>query len=533
MTLPDKVAQLVMPWVGGGYSAFDDPGLERVSRWVDSLHVGGVVISIGSPLDIAARLNHLQRLAPLPLLVASDLEGGTAFRFTGGTGFPTNMGVGAAGRDDYARAMGRITALEGRAVGVHVTFSPVADVNNNPDNPIINTRSFGEDPALVARMVAAQVRGTHEGGMLATAKHFPGHGDTDTDSHLALPVVAADWTRLSAVELVPFRAAIAAGVDLVMSAHVALPGIDSGLTRPATMVPSILTGILRDSLGFRGLIVTDALDMGGVVASYGTGEAAVQALVAGTDIVLMPTDPVVAVKAIVDAVRTGRVPESRIDASVLKLLTLKEDLGLHRQRTVNLDSVPVVVGRREHTALAAAASAESLVLLQDAGLLDSLAHGRRRIAVVAYGEGNGSSVGSILSAELRQAGHEVTMVRLSPASGPASYDSAGTIAAARDFAVFAVAVRAREKAQSVAMPVALASLISAAGPRGALLSFGSPYLITETPGVGTYLLAWVTNPLTERAAAGALHGGAVTGRLPVAIPPRWRVGDGIQRPASR
>lgn len=533
MTLPDKVAQLIMPWVGGGYSAYDDPTLERVSRWVDSLHVGGVVISIGSPLDIAARLNQLQRQAPIPLLVAADLEGGTAFRFTGGTAFPTNMGVGATGRDDFAHAMGRITALEGRAVGVHVTFSPVADINNNPANPIINTRSFGEDPGLVARMVAAQVRGTREGGMLATAKHFPGHGDTGTDSHLALPVVPVDWARLSAVELVPFRAAIAAGVALVMSAHIALPGIDSGLTRPATMVPSILTGILRDSLGFRGLIITDALDMGGVVAGYGAGEAAVQALLAGSDILLMPTDPVIAVGAVVEAVRTGRVSEARVDTSVRKLLGLKESLGLHRQRTVNLDSIPAVVGRAEHTALAAEASAKSLVLLKDAGLIDSLARAPRRIAVVAYGEGVGSAVGTTLSAELRRAGHGVTMVRLSPASGPASYDSAGTITAAGDYVIFAVAVRAREGAGTVAMPAALATLIAAAGQRGALISFGSPYIIGQAPEVGTCLLAWVTNVLTERAAAGALGGAAITGRLPVSIPPQWQVGAGIERRGSR
>jgi beta-N-acetylhexosaminidase len=425
--------------------------------------------------------------------------------------------------------MGRITALEGRAVGVHVTFSPVADVNNNPANPIINTRSFGEDPGLVARMVAAQVRGTREGGMLATAKHFPGHGDTGTDSHLALPVVPVAWARLSAVELVPFRAAIAAGVEAVMSAHIALPGIDSGRTRPATMVPSILTGILRDSLGFRGLIVTDALDMGGVVAGYGTGEAAVQALLAGSDILLMPTDPVVAVRAVVEAVGAGRVTEARIDTSVRKLLNLKEALGLYRQRTVSLDSVPAVVGRAEHTALAAEASARSLVLLQDGGLIDSLTRANRRIAVVTYGEGSGSAVGTTLAAELRRAGHDVTTARLSPASGPASYDSAGTIAAGGDYVIFAVAVRAREGAGTVAMPAALAALIGAAGPRGALVSFGSPYVIAQAPEVGTCVLAWVTNPLTERAAAGALQGAAVSGRLPVTIPPRWPIGTGIER----
>ncbi|HLQ21685.1 MAG TPA: glycoside hydrolase family 3 N-terminal domain-containing protein, partial [Gemmatimonadales bacterium] len=225
LSLRDKVAQLVMPWMAGTYAAYDDWGFAETVHMVDSLHVGGVIVSVGSPLDIAARLNWLQDRSALPLLIASDLEGGTAIRLNGGTPFPSNMGVGASGRDSDAYAMGRVTAEEGRAVGIHLAFAPVADVNSNPANPIINTRSFGEDPRAVARFVAAEVRGLEEHGMLATAKHFPGHGDTRTDSHLGLAVVPADWTRLDTLELIPFRAAIQAGVTGVMSAHVALPAL--------------------------------------------------------------------------------------------------------------------------------------------------------------------------------------------------------------------------------------------------------------------------------------------------------------------
>jgi beta-N-acetylhexosaminidase len=295
------------------------------------------------------------------------------------------------------------------------------------------------------------------------------------------------------------------------------------------MVPGILTGILRDSLGFRGLIVTDALDMGGIVSGYGPGEAAVQALLAGSDILLMPTDPVVAVRAVTEAVRAGRVREARVDESVRRILMIKQRLGLHRRRTVNLDSVPALVGRAAHLDLAREASRQSLVLLKDGGLLDTLARGARRLAMISYGEGTGGTVGTTLAAELRRAGHEVASFRLSPASGPASYDSAAALAASRDQVLFAVAVRPRESAGTVAMPAPLASLIRAAGPRGGLISFGSPYLITEVTDIGTYLLAWVANPLTERAAALAFAGGDVTGRLPVSIPPDWRVGDGLQR----
>ena len=222
------------------------------------------------------------------------------------------MGVGATGSDSAAYEIGRITALEGRAVGVHLAFAPVADVNNNPANPIINTRSFGEDPADVGRLVAAEVRGLQDHGMLATAKHFPGHGDTGTDSHLALPVIGSTWARLDSVELVPFRAAIAAGVDVVMSAHIALPGIDRGQLRPGTVAPNILTGILRDSLGFHGLIVTDALNMAGVADLYGA-EAGVRAFLAGADLLLQPADPRAAIDAMARAVDRGEITTERLD----------------------------------------------------------------------------------------------------------------------------------------------------------------------------------------------------------------------------
>ena len=533
MTLAEKAAQLVMPWIPGTYAAFDDPAFERIVRWVDSLKVGSLIVSIGSPLDVAAKLNFLQRRARLPLLIASDLEGGTAFRFTGGTGFPTNMGVGAAGSEAEAYQLGRIIAEEGRKVGVHITFSPVADVNNNPANPIINTRSFGGDARAVGRLVAAQVRGTQEHGMLATAKHFPGHGDTETDSHLALPVIAADWAHLDSVELVPFRAAIKAGVELIMSAHIALPALDSGRTRPATMVPEILTGILRDSLRFKGVIVTDALDMGGIVASYGAGEAAVQALRAGSDILLQPSDPVVAVKAVVQAVKDGRLTTARLDRSVRRILELKVRLGLFTRRTVNLDSVGYVVGRKASQDATRAASTEALVLLRDStGILDSTAAGRCRIAVVTYGEANAGTVGGVLAGELRRHGHELTVFRLYPTSGPASYDSARATLDGDGLALFAVSVRARESKGSITMPEPLGTLIAGSVRPALLVSFGSPYIISQVPSVPAYLLAWLANPFTERAVAEALAGAAITGTVPVVVPPGYQIGAGIQRHAK-
>src|SRR6266705_715164 len=297
LTTRQKVAQLVVPWLTGSYTAFDDSLFQTAARWVDSLAVGGLIVSVGSPFDIAAKLNALQRRSRLPLLVSADLEWGAGMRVVGATAFPQIMAVGATGDPRDAYQIGAAAATEGRAVGIHVNFAPDADVNNNPANPIINVRSFGEDPRTVSRLVAQYVHGLHEHGMLATLKHFPGHGDTQTDSHIALPVIGAGYPRLDSLELVPFRAGIAAGADVVMSAHIAFPSF-TGSDDPGTLSAAVLTGLLRDSLHFQGLVVTDALTMGAIVTKYGAGEATVRAFLAGSDLLLMPADPDSALNAI-------------------------------------------------------------------------------------------------------------------------------------------------------------------------------------------------------------------------------------------
>ncbi|MEP6573838.1 MAG: glycoside hydrolase family 3 N-terminal domain-containing protein [Gemmatimonadota bacterium] len=529
----DKIAQIVMPWIPGGYQAFDDSLFTRMEGWVDSLHVGGLIISIGTPLDVAAKLNRLQQRSALPLLVASDLEGGTSFRLNGGTPFPTNMGIGAGGRETDAYEVGRITALEGRAVGIHLTFAPVADVNNNPANPIINTRSFGEDQHQVASLVAATIRGIQDHGMLATAKHFPGHGDTGTDSHIALPVITSNWARLDTLELVPFRAAIGAGVAVVMSAHIALPGIDSESTRPATLDPKILTGILRDSLGFHGVAVTDALNMGGIVGTYGQGEAAVLAFLAGADLLLQPADPRIAIDAMEAAVTSGRVSRQRLDASLRRVLELKRRSGLFARRTVPLDSVPEIVGRREFITAAREISERSIVLVADSlGTVDSLRAGHRNATVILYGDENASGLGATLLPEMRARGMTLTVFRLWPASGPASYDSARAAINHSATTIFVAAVRATAGRGTIALPDSLAFLIdqTALERQAVLVSLGSPYILGQTPHVSSYLLGWATNPVTEWAMARALTGQSeITGHLPITLPPLYPSGYGLQR----
>ena len=532
LSVRDKIAQLVVPWIPGNYAAYDDEGFVRAEAWVESLHIGGLIVSAGSPLDIAAKLNRLQQRSRYPLLIASDFEGGTSLRFSGGTPLPPNMGVGATGSDTAAYEVGRITALEGRAVGVQLAFAPVADVNNNPANPIINTRSFGEDPKQVAGMVAAEVRGLQDHGMLATAKHFPGHGDTGTDSHLALPVITADWGRLDTVELVPFRAAISAGVKVVMSAHIALPGIDQGQVRPGTVAPNILTGVLRDSLGFRGLIVTDALNMAGVASAYGA-RAAVLAFQAGADLLLQPADPVATINAMAAAVDRGEISTERLDRSLRMVLETKRALGLFTRRTVPLDSVPAVVGSSAFEAEALDLAARSVVLVKDVGgTVYGLKTERPALALVCYAEEDNRTAGAALAAGLRAQGFPVSAFRLWPSSGTASYDSALYALNRSRIAVFVTADRPTAWRGALGLPETLMGVISASTRLRptVLVSLGNPYLISRLPEVGSYVIGWRSNPLIEQAVARALAGVApITGRLPISIPPTYPRGWGLQR----
>jgi len=532
LTTRQKIGQLIMPWLMGHYTALDSDEFDRIAYWVDSLQLGGIVISVGSPLDATAKLNALQERSNLPLLIAADLEWGSGMRLVGGTSFPMAMAIGATGDTNDAYELGRVTALEARAAGIHMTFSPVADVNNNPNNPIINTRAFGEDPHEVARLVAAYIRGARANGLFTTAKHFPGHGDTQTDSHIELPVVSACWSRLDSLELVPFRAAIRAGVTAVMTAHVAMPCIDgTDDPPPATLSSRITAGILRDSLGFRGLILTDALSMGAIVAKYGPGESAVQAFLAGNDLILIPADPRAALNAMVTAVESGRVPQARLDASVRKMLQLKNDAGLFRWRTARLADIQAAVGRRDFQAIADDVAQRSLTLIQP-GTIREYRSSRGRVALITYAEETNLTIGNTLIQELRSLGDTVNPFRLYPASGPASYDSARTVIKQSPRVVFAMGVRFIAGRGHIQLPDSLAALISMTerAKPSILASLGSPYLLNQIPGyTGAYLLAWSDFTATEHAVARALAGGApITGHLPISLSERYPRGYGIQ-----
>src|SRR5258705_9732214 len=432
-----KVAQLVVPWLTGSYAAFDDSAFQVATRWVDTLQVGGIIVSTGSPFDIAAKLNALQRRSRLPLLISADLEWGAAMRVVGATGFPAIMATGATGDERDAYTIGRGAPPEGRAVGIHVNFAPDAAVNNNPLNPIINTRSFGEDPRAVAKLVRAYVRGLQDNGMLATLKHFPGHGDTETDSHIGLPVIRATYGRLDTLELIPFRAGIEAGAEIVMSSHIAFPAL-TGSDDPGTLSPAVLTGLLRDSLKFHGLVVTDALEMGAIVTKYGPGEATVRAFLAGSDLLLIPADADSAINSMVAAVANGRITAERLDASVRRVLQIKRRLGLFERRRVPLASIMRIVGSKTDQDLANDMASRALTLVRDtAGTLARLRATRSRIALIAYADEQNTSVGARIVESLQKGGDTVTFFRLWPMSGSPSYDSARIAIAPAPTAVFA------------------------------------------------------------------------------------------------
>ncbi|MGH7567860.1 MAG: glycoside hydrolase family 3 protein, partial [Gemmatimonadales bacterium] len=529
LTPRQKVAQLITPWLSGGYAAFDDSAFVKAARWVDSLEIGGIIVSVGSPFDIATKLNALQRRSRLPILISADLEWGPGMRLLGGTAFPHIMAVGATGEPRDAYAIGHAAAVEGRAVGIHVNFAPDADVNNNPLNPIINTRSFGEDPALVSRLVEAYVRGLQENGMLATLKHFPGHGDTDIDSHLGLPVIRAGYARLDSLELVPFRAGIRAGADVVMSAHIAFPTLTGD--DPGTLSPAVLTGVLRDSLGFKGLVVTDALDMGAIVRKYGSGEATVRAFLAGSDLLLMPTDPDSAVNAMTQAVQQGRITPARLDASVRRVLEIKRRLGLFERRTVPLEPILETVGARRFQEMAEDIAVRALTLVRDtAGTLRALRASRTRLALIAYADELNSFAATRIAEILRAAGDTVEFFRLWPMSGPLSYDSARAVLQRSPLALFAANVRPLTARGTIALPDSLARLIMATDSvkPTVLVSLGSPYLLSQAPSVKSYLIAWSGARVSERAVGLALIGQVpIGGRLPIRIPPGYAVGHGL------
>ena len=547
LTLRQKVGQLIMPWVLGDFAPEGSPSHDRILEYIENQGIGGLIMSVGSPTEVAAKLNDFQAHSNIPLLVAADLETGAGFRMRGAvqmpgtielggaTDFPSLMAVGATADPQLAYEMGRITALEARGVGIHIPFAPVLDVNNNPDNPIINVRSFGENPEDVAELGAAFVRGVQEHGAIATGKHFPGHGDTETDSHLGLPVIPHSRARMDSVEIFPFRHAIEAGMGAVMTAHISVPSLDGGVGDPATLSSAVLTDLLRDEMEFDGLLFTDAMDMSAISRGFGAEEASVRAIEAGADVILMPPSVERAVEGIAAAVESGRIEASRIDASVRRILETKKQMGLDGDRTVQIDQIGQVVGIPAHTQVAAEIAERSITLLHNGGnLLPLLGTRSARVMSVSFRRTSDVLAGRYFNTRLRQTYPRLTTAGLDVNSGPALYEDLLRQARQQALVILSTYVTAFSQSGSLALPeevVDFAGQLTEIGVPHIVISFGNPYLITELPDVRAYMLAWSGSEVSQTAAAQALFGDIeISGRVPTRIPPLYEIGDGIMIP---
>ncbi len=568
LSLEEKIGQLIMVWVRAQFMNVNSPEYTELRDTIRKYHLGSVAVTVrweppflykNQPYEAAMLLNQLQRDSKLPLLVAADFERGLSMRLNGVTEFPWAMAFGAAGDPQFAEAAGRITAQEARAVGVHWNFFPVADVNSNPANPIINTRAFSGDPQQTGDLVAAYIKGARAYGMLTTAKHFPGHGDTATDSHLGLASVSGDLARLRSVELPPFQKAIDAGVDAVMVAHVTIPALEPDPNLVATTSTRIVSDLLKKQMRFKGLVVTDALDMNGLMRIYaGTGNpsgaAAVAAVKAGNDMILIPGDLDGAYRGLLEAVRKGQISKAQINASVLKILRAKASVGLDKARVVDINALNKLVDDPENVAVGQQVADAAITLVRDNGRLLPLKptagtqftgnaytqkeETRNRVVAVIFTDDVRTDNGRAFERALRTRIRDANVFYVDPriAAGMdapvlAAVDQAQTVLAAVYMAPSAGARPA------MGAPDATVSLLHAilqhAPERTAVLALGNPYLGSDFPETQVYLCTFSNNTVSELSAVRALFGEIpIRGKLPVNIPAIAERGAGIERPQA-
>lgn len=564
MSLDEKIGQLICVGINATFLNQDSDAFKALRHQVEDNHVGGIILFRGPVYESVVLVNRMQNLARYPLLISSDLEAGSGMRFDDTVNLPWNMAVGATDNPEYARRQGAVTAREARALGVQQIYAPVADVNNNAANPVINVRSYGEDPAAVGRFVAAFVEGVQANGVIATAKHFPGHGDTATDSHRGLPEIDVSRERLNAIELVPFRAAVKSGVGSVMTGHIGMPQVDPTAviplprdvklkpidtdeagevvvekgTMPTTLSP-VMNGILRRDLGFAGLIVTDAMSMSGLTLYFTQEEASVRALEAGADLLLKPADPDAAFRGVREAVAKGRLRQQRINESARRVLAAKYDLGLVKRRITLLDAIDLNVAGKESVELAREIAEHAITLVRNDDKLLPLNSLKPEARIFNLAITNGDDrlwiANAFVGAMSGGAGPGVKLetLVLDDRSTDAEVQKALERANRADLVIASLYGRVRTgQARSVGLPEPGAKALSALiGSRMPLIgiSFGNPYLLQSFPELRTYVVAYGDMPSLQQAAASALLGQIdVTGKLPISLPGLYPRGTGIQ-----
>jgi beta-N-acetylhexosaminidase len=557
MSLEQKIGQMFMIWAFARFTNFTDPQYIGLRDTMRKYHIGGFALTVSlddgllektPPLEAAMLTNQLQRDSEFPLLFAADFERGLAYRLVGVTNFPHEMAFGATRDPKYAREYGRITAQEARAIGVQWNWFPDADVNSNPLNPIINTRSFGEDPKQVSDMVAANIAGAREFGLLTTAKHFPGHGDTSTDSHLSVPVVNADRAQLDSIDLPPFRAAIAAGVDAVMVAHLRVPALDPDPNHVATISPAIVTGLLKQQMGFKGLVVTDALIMSGLMklfpegGSAAAGRAAVEAVKAGDDVLIIPSDLNGSYTGLLNAVRSGEIPESRINESVLKILRAKAAVGLNKARLVDIEQVSRIVAKPENLAIAQEVADEAVTLVRDNHKVLPLkaavngtnspqpayhptAENRGRTLLLIFTPDMRTDAGWVLDRQMRARIPDVKTIYIDPKNAAVWMQAVVDAVNQAQTVIAAVYLSPQGGAPSNMAALSngpeglLHTVVESAASKTVVVAMGNPYFASRMPLLENYLCTFSDAQVSELSAVKAMFGEIPTsGRLPVTIP---------------
>ena len=533
LSLREKIGQMVMVRMSGEFTNLNSEKFAESRRQVEENRLGGFIVFRGEANSIAALTNEMQRISKLPLLFAADYERGLRMQLRTGTPFTTNMGVGATGDVQAAYRQGKIIAEEMRAIGVNWLFAPVADINNNPDNPVINIRSFGANPEKVGEFAAALAKGVRDGGALATLKHFPGHGDTATDSHIGLAKISANKTQLEAVELVPFKTAIDGGVDAVMTAHLAVPQV-TGDDVPATLNPKISNDILRKELGFKGIITTDSMGMGAIKKNYSDEKSVVMAVLAGADIVLMPADVKKTIDAIEAAVKSGELSEARIDESVRRLLSAKYRLGLTENRFVDLAKVNQLVEKPENVREANQTAEKSITLLRDAdNILPINIEKANKSLFVVIAADDDPIEGSALIPEIMRRASKAKIIRLDPRSTKDEYEKVLEQAKQFDSIILAPFVKRAALKGTVALPENQTKFVremTNLKKPVAVVAFGSPYLIRQFPEVKTYVVTYAIEEVAQTAAVRTMFGEVpFTGKLPVSVPGIFEIGSGITK----
>ena len=557
MSLEQKIGQMFIIWARARFMNVNDPEYIGLRDTMRKYHIGGFGLTVNfddgflhknEPLEAAMLVNRLQADSEFPLIFGADFERGLGFRLNDVTSFPHAMAFGATGNVDYARDAARITAQEARAIGVQWNWFPDANVNSNPLNPIINTRSFGEDPEQVSEMVVAYIEAAHQYGMLTTVKHFPGHGDTDTDSHLAVPFAKADKAHFDTIELPPFRAAIKAGVDAVMVAHIAVPALDPDPNHVASISPVIVMGLLKQQMGFNGLVVTDALDMAGLTklfpegGSAGAGRAAVEAVKAGNDMLLIPSNLDGSYQGLLQAVRSGEIPESRIDESVLRILRAKASVGLNRATQVDINAVNRIVAQPASLATAEDIADDAVTLVRDnhqvlplkatrkgtnAGqhAYPSTAENRDRTVLLIFTDDSRSDAGRVLEHQVRARIPNAKTIYIDSRDAAVltqpvmdAVNQAQAVIAAIYLSPQGGASTNRIALQNVSAAL-LENVLRNVADKTVVIALGNPYIAAQLPEVKTYVCTFSDAQVSELSAAKAIFGEIpMSGRLPVTIP---------------